>query len=365
LPMYIGDSQYRHGSPTRLGVLVTNLGTPDAPRAGAVRRYLAEFLSDPRVIELPRLLWLPILYGVILPFRAPRSAHAYRKIWTEQGSPLLVNAQAQAAALQTALSARLPGPVTVALGMRYGNPSIASAMEALRAAGATRLLVVPLYPQYSGSTTGSTLDAINAVLARWRALPELRTVMRYHDAPGYIQALAASVREHWATHGHGQRLLFSFHGLPKRYLLAGDPYHCECLKTARLTAEALGLAPDAWAVAFQSRVGREEWLRPYTDETLAAWRDAKVGDIDVICPGFSADCLETLEEIAMQNAEAYAFGGASLRYIPCLNARPDHIEFLTALCLQHVQGWPEMLSAPDAAALAASATRAREAGAAR
>lgn len=365
MPNYSREKEYSHGRATRLGVLLTNLGTPDAPTTAAVRRYLREFLADPRVIELPRWLWLPVLYGVILPFRSPRSAHAYAKVWTDAGSPLLVNARAQVAAVQAALDARLPGPVTVALGMRYGRPSIASALEDLRAAGVQRLLVLPLYPQYSATTTASTLDAIDAVFAGWRQLPELRTVMRYHDEPGYIQALAASVREHWATHGRGQRLLFSFHGLPRRYLDAGDPYHCECLKTARLTAEALGLVAGAWAVAFQSRVGREEWLRPYTDETLAAWRDAGVGDIDVICPGFSADCLETLEEIALQNAGAYAAGGARLRYIPALNARAEHIAFLTDLIRKHLAGWPETTHAPDAAALAASAARARAAGAPR
>jgi ferrochelatase len=343
-------------------VLVTNLGTPDAPTPAAVRRYLAEFLSDPRVIEVPRWLWRIILHGVILRVRPRRSAEAYHKVWTPEGSPLLVIARRQAAALQAALSARLPGPVRVALGMRYGTPSIASALRELQAAGVRRLLVLPLYPQYSASTTGSTFDAVAAELARWRWLPELRVVTQYHDDPGYVSALAASLREAWAAGGEPERVLFSFHGLPRRYFEAGDPYHCACQKTARLVAEALHLPHERWALSFQSRVGREEWLRPYTDLLLKEWGAAGVKRVHVACPGFSADCLETLEEIDQQNRDFFlAAGGEAFHYVPALNDRADHVAALAGLVARHVQGWPEADPARDPAAVASdrAASRAR------
>jgi ferrochelatase len=353
-----------------LGVLVTNLGTPDAPTPAAVRRYLAEFLSDPRVIEVPRWLWRIILHGVILRVRPRRSAEAYHKVWTAEGSPLLVIARRQAAALQAAVSARLPGPVRVALGMRYGTPSIASALRELHGAGVRRLLVLPLYPQYSASTTGSTFDAVAAELARWRWLPELRFVTAYHDDPGYVGALATSLREAREAAGEPDRLLFSFHGLPRRYFEAGDPYHCACQKTARLVAEELDLPRERWALSFQSRVGREEWLRPYTDHLLKEWGGAGVKRVHVACPGFSADCLETLEEIDQQNRGFFlAAGGESFHYVPALNDRPDHIAALAGLVARHVQGWPEADPARDPAAaaseLAASRARALAMGATR
>jgi ferrochelatase len=367
---YQGDPGFVHGTPPLLGVLLTNLGTPDAPTSRAVRRYLAEFLADPRVIELPRWLWRVILHGVILRVRPRRSAEAYHKVWGADGSPLLAIARRQATALQAALDRRMAGPVRVALGMRYGQPSLAEALEDLRGAGARRLLILPLYPQYSATTVASTFDAVAATLKGWRWLPELRLVTHYHDDPAYIQALVASIREAWQTQGQPDRLLFSFHGLPRRYLAAGDPYHCECQKTARLVAEDLELERERWAVSFQSRVGREEWLKPYTDHLLREWGATGVGRVDVICPGFSADCLETLEEIDQQNRGFFLqAGGREFYYIAALNDRPEHVEALAALAHRHAQGWPEAEPQRDRAALegalAASRERALTMGAAR
>jgi protoporphyrin/coproporphyrin ferrochelatase len=353
---YLGSEAYRHGTPERLGILVTNLGTPDAPETGALRRYLKEFLWDPRVVEAPRPLWWLILNGVILRTRPSRSAEAYHTVWTEEGSPLLSCAREQTARIKERLTAQLSLPFEVALGMRYGNPSIPAALAQLHRLNVRRLLVLPLYPQYSASTTGSTFDAVAATLMRWRWIPELRFITRYHDEQGYIEALAASVREHWHSHGRGEHLVMSFHGVPRRYLDAGDPYHCQCHKTARLLAERLGLAPDAWSITFQSRFGKEEWLKPYTDESIKALGRRGLKHIDVVCPGFSADCLETLEEIAVQNAEFFhEAGGDTLSYIPCLNTRADHLDFLAALALRHLQGWPDTAPAPDAESIAEAA----------
>ncbi len=367
---YRGEPDFAHGSPEGIGVLMVNLGTPDAPTTAAVRRYLAEFLWDPRVIESPRPLWWLILHAVILRIRPARSAALYRKVWTEEGSPLLTFSRRQAAALEQALSNRLKGPLKVALAMRYGKPSMREGLEALQATGVRRLLVLPMYPQYSATTTASTFDAIADVLRTWRWLPELRFINHYHDDSGYIETLAASVREAWQGKAPAERLLMSFHGVPKRYLLAGDPYHCECQKTARLLAEALDLPPERWAISFQSRVGREEWLKPYTDHTLMAWGAAGLKSVDVVCPGFPADCLETLEEIAQQNREFFhQSGGGEYRYIPALNDRPDHIAALADLVLCHAQGWPEADPAWNAEQVQsegeASRERAKAMGAAR
>ena len=338
---YLGEPDYQHGTEDKTGVLLANLGTPDAPDAASVRRYLAQFLWDPRVIEVARPLWWLILHGVILRIRPRKSAEAYAKVWTEEGSPLLSISRRQHRAFQQLLAERVGSEVPVALGMRYGSPSIASALAELREHGVRRLLVLPLYPQYSATTTASVFDAIAADLQRTRWLPELRFINQYHDERGYIEALAASIREHWQDQGRAERLLFSFHGLPHRYLLSGDPYHCHCHKTARLLAAELGLDDDAWMLSFQSRVGREEWLRPYTDETVARLARDGVRSLDVACPGFSADCLETLEEIAMQNGEIFEeAGGEALRYVPALNDRSDHISFLVDLTQRHCQGWP-------------------------
>ena len=349
---FSANTPHDHAASERIGVLVTNLGTPDAPTPSAVRRYLAEFLADPRVIELPRWLWRPILHGVVLRIRPRRSARAYASIWSREGAPLLVNSRAIADALQarwadtpaTRRAGRQPGRVAVALGMRYGTPSISEALDTLRDAGAVRIVVLPLYPQYSGATGGATFDAVAGALSRWRRVPALRFVDHYHDDPGYIDALAASIEAAWSEGGRPDRLLFSFHGLPRRCLDAGDPYHCECRKTARLVAGKLGLDPETWCVAFQSRVGREEWLRPYTDETLVEWGREGLERVDVVCPGFSADCLETLEEIGIRGRESFvAAGGGRLRYIPALNAGAAHVAALAALVEGAIRDW---LAAP-------------------
>ena len=370
---FSANTPHDHAASERIGVLVTNLGTPDAPTPPAVRRYLAEFLADPRVVELPRWLWRPILHGVVLRIRPRRSARAYADVWSPEGSPLLVNSRAIADALRaywtdapaTRPDARQPGRVAVALGMRYGAPSIPEALDTLREAGAARIAVLPLYPQYSGATGGATFDAVARTLSRWRRVPALRFVDHYHDDPGYIDALAASIEAAWSEGGRPDRLLFSFHGLPRRCLDAGDPYHCECHKTARLVAEKLGLDPETWRVAFQSRVGREEWLRPYTDETLVEWGREGLGRVDVVCPGFSADCLETLEEIAIRGRESFAAaGGGELRYVPALNADAAHVAALAALVERTMSDW---LADPgdDAASSGRRVVRARALGASR
>jgi ferrochelatase len=337
---YSGEHDYRHDSTECLGVLLVNLGSPDAPTTKAVRRYLAEFLWDPRVVEIPRLLWWLIMHGVVLRLRPSRSAHAYQRVWTDEGSPLLAISRRQLAALQKVCAARYGERVQLALAMRYGNPSIKVGLAQLREAHARRILVLPLYPQYSAATTATVFDAVAAELKTWRWVPALRFISHYHDDEAYLTALVNSVRESWEQHGQGERLLFSFHGMPKRTLHAGDPYHCHCQKTARLVAERLGLAEDRWQVAFQSRFGRAEWLQPYTDKTLRQWAYDGLKQVDVVCPGFAADCLETLEEIAMQNKETFlAAGGTNLRYIPALNARADHIAALQDLIDGHLQGW--------------------------
>ena len=341
MPKYQSTTDYEHGSPEFTGVLLVNLGTPDAPTTPAVRRFLKAFLSDPRVVEYPRLLWWLILNGVILRIRPSRSAKAYREIWTDDGSPLMLFSRQLADGVREQLEQRSPGEYKVELGMTYGEPSVANAIDRLRAAGATRLLVLPLYPQYSGTTTASVFDAVTSKLQAMRWVPESRFINQYHDEPGYIGALAASVRDYWQQHGRGDHRLFSFHGVPRYTLDKGDPYHCHCQKTGRLVAEALELSEDQWTLSFQSRVGRDEWLRPYTDETVVELAGKGIGRLDVACPGFSADCLETLEEIAMQNAEFFKdAGGEALHYIPALNARADHIDFLTTLIGQHTLGWP-------------------------
>lgn len=334
---------FQHDMPENLGVLMLNLGTPDAPTPSAVRRYLAEFLNDPRVVEVPRPLWWFILHGVILRVRPARSARAYRAVWTDRGSPLLDIANRQTDGLRERLTARLGSRVRVELGMRYGQPSVSQALDRLKAEHVRRLLVLPLYPQYSGTTTASSFDAVTDELSTWRWLPELRFVNQYHDEPAYIDALADSVRQAFAEHGEPERLLFTFHGIPKRYFMAGDPYHCHCQKTARMVADRLALGEDRWLVSFQSRVGRDEWLQPYTDETLKLWGSDGVGSVHVIAPGFSADCLETLEEIDVENRRYFLeAGGGSYHYIPCLNDAPAHLDMLTGLVARHICGWPEM-----------------------
>lgn len=341
---------FPHGNEPLAAVLLVNLGTPEAPTPAAVRRYLAEFLSDPRVIELPRWLWLPLLHGVILRTRPARSARAYQKIWGGAGSPLLSGSVALAQGVEKAL-ADAPGRVEVHLAMRYGEPSIGRVLAALEARHLRRLLVLPLYPQYSASTTASVFDAVTAALSRWRFLPELHFVRDYYAAPGYALALAGSVRRHWQQHGRGDHLLFSFHGIPERYFKAGDPYYCHCQASARAVRELLEIDPSASSVSFQSRVGRERWLAPYTDHELARLAAAGVNKVDVICPAFAVDCLETLEEIAIGERERFlAHGGSELRYIPALNADDDHLALFANLVRAHTAHWPEW-SAPAMAAL--------------
>lgn len=345
---FVNEQNYAHETPQRVGVLLTNLGTPASPTPGDVRRYLAEFLSDPRVVEVPRLVWLAILHGVVLRTRPKKSAEAYEKVWGIDGSPLLRIGLQQRDALAPVLREKLGVDCDVELAMRYGEPSIASVMDKMRRNNVRRLLVLPLYPQYSATTTAATIDEVTRVLRRWRWLPEVRTVNQYHDEEGYIKALAASVNRYREQNGAGEKLLFSFHGIPKRNLLSGDPYHCQCHKTARLCADELGLKDDQWALSFQSRLGKAEWLRPYTDQVLEQWGSEGVGQIDVVCPGFSADCLETLEEVALGYAELFEEkGGGGLRYIPALNDAPPHIDFLADLALRHLGGWVETTSISD------------------
>jgi len=362
MPTYQTTPTFEHGLPESTGILVVNLGTPDAPTFGAVRRFLKQFLSDPRVIEYPRLLWWLILNFIILVIRPARSAAAYRKIWTDQGSPLLLHSRAIQNKLREQLNSSSATPVHVELAMTYGEPSISNATDQLLAKGARRILTLPLYPQYSGTTTAAVFDVFARKLSRLRWIPETRFISDYHDAPGYIDALASSVRESWTTNGRGNKLLMSFHGVPVSTLMNGDPYHCQCQKTARLLANRLELRDDEWMIAFQSRVGREKWLAPYTDKTLRELGAQGLSRIDVICPGFSTDCLETLEEIAMQNSEFFQeAGGGSLHYIPALNARDDLVRFLGDLVLQHTAGWTSNV---DRSCLQESADRARAMGAA-
>lgn len=323
-----------------MGVLMVNLGTPDAPDRASVRRYLKEFLWDPRVVEMARPIWWFVLNGVILNTRPGRSAAAYQKIWTDQGSPLLVISQKQRTALSALLERRFGCEAPVALGMRYGNPSIHSALEQLRDTGVRRILVLPMYPQYSATTTASIFDAVSTELRTWRWLPELRFINHFHDEPAYIGALAESVRRHRSEFGDAEKLLMSFHGIPEEYFHKGDPYHCECQKTGRLLAENLGLDAGQWQLSFQSRLGPKQWLQPYTDHTLEQLASDGIKSVQVMCPGFSADCLETLEEIAMENREVFLnAGGERYEYIPCLNDEAEHIAMLAGLVEQHTQGW--------------------------
>ena len=357
------EPSYRHGSAERTAVLLVNLGTPAAATPAALRRYLAQFLWDPRVVEIPRPLWWLILHGVILRTRPTKSAAKYASIWTAQGSPLLRWSQRQAECLQTELQAR-GHDVLVRLAMRYGEPALDRVLDALQAEGASRLLVLPLYPQYAAATTASTVDAVAAWAKRSRRVPELRFVNHYHDDPGYIAALAASVRDHWTRQPRGEKLVMSFHGVPARSLALGDPYHCECHKTARLLAEALALGRDDYVVTFQSRLGRAKWLEPYPEPTVKRLAEQGIKRIDAICPGFAADNLETLEEIAMEARDAFIqAGGERFNFIACLNEAPDWIDALGQLAERHLQGWPTRATASPAA-LQAQRERALAMGAA-
>jgi len=360
------EPSFTHGQPAKgamtTAVLYCNLGTPEAPTAAALRPYLAQFLSDHRVIEIPKAVWWFILHGIILRLRPGKSAAKYASIWTAEGSPLKVWTARQAAMLGSALGER-GHHVTVRYAMRYGHPSIASQLDALKADGVTRILVLPAYPQYSGTSTASVLDAVYTWAAKVRRVPELRFINNYHDHPGYIAALAARVRAHWAAQGRADKLVMSFHGVPERTLHLGDPYHCECHKTGRLLAEALGLAKEQYLVTFQSRFGKAKWLQPYTEPTLVALAQAGTTSVDVMCPGFTGDCLETLEEISMEAREAFLHaGGKTFSYIACLNDSPEWLQALGDIAQQHLAGWPTQ-AGPDAQALAASRASALAMGA--
>ncbi|MGX5174865.1 ferrochelatase [Aliikangiella sp. IMCC44653] len=332
--------QFSHSQKNKIGVLITNLGTPEAPTKGALRRYLKEFLSDPRVVEIPRLIWWFILNLVILNIRPKRSAKAYQTIWSERGSPLMFHTEAQAKALQKSLDSATEQPIQVEFAMRYGQPSVSNQIDKMMANGVTKLLVVPLYPQYSGSTSGSTFDAIASDFTQRRVIPDFRFVSHYHDYPPYIEALANKIVSFRRQHGESEKLIFSYHGIPKRYLTNGDPYHCECYKTSRLVAEKLGLNSDQYITTFQSRFGKEEWLKPYTDHSLAALAKSGVKSVQVVCPGFSADCLETIEEIAIENRDVFLNeGGQSFEYIEALNSDQEHINALSQLVLSNITGW--------------------------
>lgn len=351
MPSFLPEPPHQHGGPSRTAILMVNLGTPDAPTAPALRRYLKEFLSDPRVVEIPRLIWWPILNGIILNTRPAKSARKYAQVWLQEGAPLRVHTERQAKLLRGLLNQRGHGNLRVAWAMRYGHPSIPDVLNQLKAEGTQRILLVPLYPQYAASTSASVMDSVAQWMQGCRNLPELRWVRNFHDSPGYIKALAASVMEHWHGNGRPDKLLISFHGLPRRSLDLGDPYYCECQKTGRLLAQSLGLQTDQYAVTFQSRFGRAHWLQPYTQPTLEQLGHEGARRVDVICPGFVADCLETLEEIAMECKAAFlGAGGQEFHYIPCLNERPDWITALADLAQEHLGHWLDLPDQEDPAA---------------
>lgn len=318
----------------KTGVIVSNLGTPDAPTAPAVRRYLREFLSDQRVVEIPKLAWWPILNLIILNVRPKKSAHAYASVWTENGSPLLYFSQQ----ITNAIAAKLGNEnVLVRLAMRYGNPSIASVMQEFKEQGVERVVVLPLYPQYSATTTAATYDEVSRVMMAWRDLPSLDFIRDYHRDERYIEVMAEHIKSYWQEHGRNGLLLFSFHGIPERNVKLGDPYQQQSVKTAELLAQALGLNDEQWQLTFQSRFGYQTWLQPYTDETLKKLPTQGCRNVDVFCPGFPADCLETLEEIAQENKEYFLdAGGQTFRYIPALNDRPEHAQMLSELIQSHI-----------------------------
>jgi ferrochelatase len=332
MPEFQPSPGWRDAGPYRTGVLLVNSGTPDALTSGGVRNFLRRLLSDPRTIEAPRLIWNPVLYGIILTTRPPRVLPKYRRVWTQKGSPLLLHSQALRDALRAQLRDRHGGPVAVELGMLYATPDVAQGLAALREAGAQRIIVLPLFPQYSGTTNAPAMDQVGAALRRWRYVPELHFMADYAVEPAYITALADSVRAHRAAHGAGDHLLMTFHGIPKSYCDKGDPYQRKCELTARALADALGLGEPDWTLSFQSRVGAAEWLKPYTDDVVQELAKRGVKRLDAICPGFAVDCLETVDEIGHEADETFrAAGGAELRYIPALNSGAAQVDLLTTL----------------------------------
>ncbi|CAI8238857.1 MAG: Ferrochelatase [Marinobacterium sp. xm-d-530] len=337
---YKGFPKFSHSQKDKIGILVTNLGTPDAPTPKALKRYLKEFLWDPRVVEVPRPIWWMVLNFIILNIRPKRSAEAYSTVWTDEGSPLLTHTKNQAEAIRNHFESLYGDRVVVDFAMRYGNPSIESVLDSMQEAGVRKLVVLPLYPQYSASTTASTFDAVASDFQKRRLIPDFRFIQQYADEPAYIEAVADKIDAHWAEHGRADKLIFSYHGVPKRYLLNGDPYHCQCHKTTRLIANRLGLKEGEYMTCFQSRFGREEWLKPYTDETLKSLPSQGVKSVQVVCPGFSSDCLETIEEIGEENREYFEeAGGERYEYIEALNSDPSHISMLCGLIDREMQGW--------------------------
>lgn len=341
---YLPEPPFSHDAPSKTGILLINLGTPEAPTGQAVRPYLKQFLSDRRVIEIPRAIWWLILNGIILNTRPRQSAEKYASIWCADGSPLLLNTRKQTSLLKGLLGERGLRNVVVDYAMRYGQPSVESVILQMRRQGVERLLVLPLYPQYAGSSSATALDDVFRVLMKLRNMPELRTIRHFHDDAGYIEALAQQVRTHWQQYGRGEKLLMSFHGVPRFTLDKGDPYHCECLKTGRLLAESLGLAQSQYVISFQSRFGRAEWLQPYTSATLEQLGRDGCKTLDVICPGFVGDCLETLEEIAIEGKHSFQqAGGGAFRYISCLNDSPRWIAALADIVEKNIHGWREVI----------------------
>ncbi len=339
------SQEFNHEQSEKVGILLVNLGSPDAPDAKSIRRFLREFLSDHRVIEMPKFIWQIILNFFVLPFRPYKLVPLYQSIWTDEGSPLVSIAQKQKEQLEilfaeSAKKNSIENKLSFALAMCYGKPDITSALKQLTSDNVRKILVLPTYAQYSGSTTAAIFDSITSELQQWRWVPELRFINQYHDHEAYIQALADSVQIYWQSHEKGQKLVMSFHGLPKVYLTKGDPYFCQCHKTARLLAEKLQLSESQWAITFQSRFGKQEWLKPYTSESLVDLADQGIESVDIICPGFSIDCLETLEEIAVENRDVFLnAGGKTYHYIPALNDSLSQIKMLSRLIEQHTQGW--------------------------
>ena len=344
------EPAYRHGSVGKIGVLMINLGTPDAPTAKALRAYLKQFLSEPRIVEFPRWLWWFILNGIILNVRPAKSAKKYEQIWTSEGSPLRVHTARQTALVAALLEQQADSSLVVEYAMIIGNPSIAEKLQQMKVQGCDRILVLPLFPQYAASSTGCVLDGVFSELRKMRNIPDIRTVRHYHDDPGYIAALAQNVRDYWEKHGQPDKLIISFHGVPRKTLEMGDPYHCECQKTGRLLAEALELADDRYQICFQSRFGFAQWLGPYTAEILAELGKQKTGRVDVVCPGFVSDCLETLEEIALEGKAIFTgAGGGEFHYIPSLNEHPLWIEAIRNIIQTHLTGWTDQRLSEEAA----------------
>lgn len=334
------QESFTHAQPDKIGILISNLGTPEAPTKQKLRPYLKQFLSDHRVVEIPKVIWWFILNGIILNTRPARSAEAYQTVWTEDGSPLLSHTKHQAEGLSARFNAEFGDDVIVDFAMRYGEPSVHTAVNNLLEKGARKIILLPLYPQYCAATTGSTFDALAEDFCRRRWLPDFRFISHYHDNDAYITCVANKIQSHWDEHGRADKLVMSFHGIPMRSLKKGDPYHCECHKTSRLIADKLGLSKDEYMTTFQSRFGKAEWLKPYTDETLKGLPKQGIKSLQVVCPGFSSDCLETIEEIGEENREYFMEnGGERYEYIACLNSDNEHLDMLYALLKENMHGW--------------------------